>query len=311
MAEHTKPVHAVAFSPDGQLLATGARDQIIHLWEVDSGNLLGSLHGHRHAIRSVCFSESGRTLIAGAGDWFDRGEVLVWDVQAATVRHALARDGDAVDWVGHTTSDNEIAVVTGFGCGPRDPVEPTVRLYDVRSGRCRLTFQRENCFAVAPEGGSFAVGGPDCAIKLHRANDGAPLGRLAAAMGNVLCVAFSASGELLLSAGFGRKEQGAVHLWDMSQGTIRRSFVFDDSAISRAMFHSDDSIVATIGSEGGCRFWAVGTGELLGETRESLRKRPNPKSIAISPDGSLLAMTSSEAKGAIELWDLGDLASVG
>ena len=50
---HTADVLAVAFSPDGELLATASQDQTIKLWNVPTGRALLTLRGHSGRLRSV------------------------------------------------------------------------------------------------------------------------------------------------------------------------------------------------------------------------------------------------------------------
>ena len=71
-------VSAIAFSPDGQTLATadsGHDDSSneVKVWDVRSGRPLASLKGHSHRIGSIAFSSDGKTL-ASAG-----GELKFWD----------------------------------------------------------------------------------------------------------------------------------------------------------------------------------------------------------------------------------------
>lgn len=67
------------FSPDSKILlhATAKQKDIIQLWDVGTGNDLGTLGGHAWRIYSLVFSHDGKTLASGAGD----GTVLLWDWQ--------------------------------------------------------------------------------------------------------------------------------------------------------------------------------------------------------------------------------------
>ena len=49
-AQHEDSVDSIAFSPDGNLLASSSRDNTVILWEVGSGEPLATLRGHEGAI---------------------------------------------------------------------------------------------------------------------------------------------------------------------------------------------------------------------------------------------------------------------
>jgi WD40 repeat protein len=65
---HSHAVWSVAFSPDGQTLASGNYDRTIKLWGMPDGKLLGNLTGHDKAVRSVAFSPNGQMLASGSAD---------------------------------------------------------------------------------------------------------------------------------------------------------------------------------------------------------------------------------------------------
>jgi WD40 repeat protein len=79
-------VLALAFSPDGKLLASGGRnlfprqdpDYRVYLWEVATGQRVQAYEGHQQQVFLLSFSPDGRTLASGSQD----GTVLLWDVNA-------------------------------------------------------------------------------------------------------------------------------------------------------------------------------------------------------------------------------------
>src|SRR5262249_28106801 len=73
-------VAALAFSPDGRVLACGGQAGVIRLWDVSTGEQVPRLAGHWGAVESLRFSPDGALLASGSGDT----TVLVWDVGRLT-----------------------------------------------------------------------------------------------------------------------------------------------------------------------------------------------------------------------------------
>ena len=67
----------MAFSPDGTLFATGTQDNLVRLWDTETGTTIATLEGHAQDVGNVLFSSDGRTLASGSQD----GTILLWDVQ--------------------------------------------------------------------------------------------------------------------------------------------------------------------------------------------------------------------------------------
>ncbi|MFM6224515.1 MAG: WD40 repeat domain-containing protein, partial [Dolichospermum sp.] len=62
---HSDWVWSLAYSPDGQTLASGSGDENIKLWDVKTGKLLQTLEGHSNWVISVAYSPDGQTLASG------------------------------------------------------------------------------------------------------------------------------------------------------------------------------------------------------------------------------------------------------
>lgn len=73
---HRGPVHSIAFSPDGQRIATGGDDSVIRLWNTASGSMLHTLANHSGPVTSVQFASAKRLVSAGK-DF----RLVVWDVE--------------------------------------------------------------------------------------------------------------------------------------------------------------------------------------------------------------------------------------
>jgi len=68
---------SVAFSPEGNYIASVSSDNPINLWEVSTGVLVRTFEGHEDEVLSVCFSPDGKYIASGSSD----GTIRLWDVK--------------------------------------------------------------------------------------------------------------------------------------------------------------------------------------------------------------------------------------
>ncbi|WP_162942087.1 WD40 repeat domain-containing protein [Desertimonas flava] len=76
LSGHRLKVTSIAFSPDGDIIATGSDDTTIRLWERSSGDEIDTLEGHTDLVQALAFSGDGKQLVSGGEDF----TVRVWDV---------------------------------------------------------------------------------------------------------------------------------------------------------------------------------------------------------------------------------------
>jgi WD40 repeat protein len=158
---HVEPVVALAFTPDGTALASGARDGSVRLWDAATGEGRGTLRastqrGLAESVQALAFGPEGKTLASGTYD----GTIRLWDVASLRERTALATTGEEAAAVAFSPDGRTLAATMG----------PVVQLWDVDTGRHRASLVghqgKVKCLAFSPDGTRLASGSYDRTVRL-------------------------------------------------------------------------------------------------------------------------------------------------
>jgi WD40 repeat protein len=131
---HVDSVRAVAFSPDGKLLASGSDDQSIILWDLAQGKPRAVLEGHRTSIWNLAFSPDGKTLASGIGQpSSDRPSgwdfnIKLWDVETGRLRRSLVGANSNVFSMAYSPDGRYLAAC-------HNASNDNVKIWDVATGR--------------------------------------------------------------------------------------------------------------------------------------------------------------------------------
>lgn len=90
--DHTAPIHALSYAPDGQSFASGDADGHIHLWSTETHTITHTLEGHTSPIQALAYAPPGRLLASGD----EKGEIRVWDLRTHTLYHTFKGHTDAI-----------------------------------------------------------------------------------------------------------------------------------------------------------------------------------------------------------------------
>lgn len=160
-------IRSVCFSPDGKLLATGAEDRRIRVWDIESRRIRNTFDGHDQDIYSLDFARSGRLIASGSGD----KTVRLWDIDANAQVMVLSIE-DGVTTVAMSPDGRFVAAGS---------LDKSVRVWDCSSGYLierleGVAGHKDSVYSVAfsPSGRELVSGSLDKTIKMWEL--GAPRG---------------------------------------------------------------------------------------------------------------------------------------
>ncbi|KAF4124076.1 COMPASS component SWD3 [Geosmithia morbida] len=142
---HHSYVHCLAFSPKGNMLASGSYDEAVFLWDVRAGRLMRSLPAHSDPVGGIGFSSDGTLVVSCSTDGLIS---RIWDTMTGQcLRTLVHEDNPAVTNVCFSPNGRFVLASNLDNC---------IRLWDYVSGTVKKTYQghRNEKFAV---GGCFGV----------------------------------------------------------------------------------------------------------------------------------------------------------
>ena len=306
---HSNAITALAVSPDGRVLATGAGlagqggdlrpsgDNAIKVWELTTFELRCELPGHQNWIAALKFSPDGRMLASGSADQ----TIRLWDVAAKRLDWASRRLPQAVTRVCFAPDGRTLFSGTSDGEIQRWSLvrQPEDRHFSRQAARFDF-------LALAPQGEQFAAIRSGVVLLCEPENTALaePIPELGT---NNMCLLFSVNHEVLFAGTW----SGEVQAWSLTGGRIMRRFqplaepvwrLQQDATGQRLTIEHSDSWSGRKGRPCRIDIWHVAGSAADWREEKSLTVSGYRLASALSPDGRWLA--TGDPSAPVQVWNL-------
>jgi WD40 repeat protein len=292
-------IGSLAFSPDGQTLATTDGSGHVTIWhagKVDGWRARRALDVNGYS-NVISFTHEDNYIAIG----IEGSDVALWDPERGTLkRHlgipvrqmaTLRISPDGRTLAASSTSSHEILI------------------WDLDAGRERMTLRGHTtpvCFmAFAPDGRSLAsaIGVfPGQPIRIWDLTTGRPERSIGGSGGAVLSIAYSPDGRWLAAC----TAHEPARIWDVRTGAQVLTLAGHSQPSQSLAFSPDGRLLATVSADGTGDLWSMPTGR---ELRRLDGQADALFQVAFSPDGKTLAATGNDC--IIRFWNVDELLEDG
>jgi WD40 repeat protein len=284
--KHASLAIDLVYSPDGKILASAGRDNLVRLWDPATGKQIRQLSGHQAIVSCIAFSPDGKVLASGSGD----RTIRIWEV--ATGRELRQLRGHA-SYIGSIDFSSDGKTLASSGA------DNTLRLWSVAKGE---ELRQMPCApgrgtsgtAFSPDGKFVVAGSEDRSIRLWEVATGKEIRQFVGHTVLPHSAKFSRDGKRLVSGSM----EGKVRIWDVDSGGELRE-IKAVGKVWTVRFSPDGKLIASGGRDCILQLWDAESGK---EIRRMLGHASGVSEVAFSPDGKTIASAGHDQT--VQLWDV-------
>jgi WD40 repeat protein len=281
-------VHALVFSPDGKIFASGGGDKIVRLWDAQTRVVTRTLSQHTKKITSLAFSRDGKRLISGSED----DTVKIWNVADGSLLRSITTHTSSFDGVATVALNNDGQIAISGG-------DREIKVWNVATGKelHTLTTNDVRYLAFSPKGNLIVSAHGDGTTKLWDLTTGRLLRVMKGRFEDARVAVFSADGKFI-ATGY-HSGDTRVEVRSVQSGKLVAQLSDDSDYTYSISFSPDGRQLATGDIGGDIKVWNLRTGKVIKTFEQPYSSNDQ---VAFSRDGKYL-ISGGENQN-IMLWDV-------
>ncbi len=287
---HKDTVWTVKLTPDLKSVVSGSYDKTIKIWEMESGNMLGTLKGHSKRINSLAVSPDGKLLVSAGED----RKIIVWDLNTYKQLNTF-KDANATDSLVFIANGRQF--VSGAYNG-------VIKIREINTGKPLRLLEGHRGIVryllITNDGNILISAGNDNTIKIWDLEDGSLLNTLSGHAYSIFKITLSPDGKKLASVSF----DNTVKVWDLATGQTLLTLAGHYQTVIAVAITPDGKRIISGSWDNTIRVWDLETGTLL---KMFYTRSGGACDIIALPDGK--QFMSGLGNGTIKFWDLEGILS--
>jgi len=288
LTAHTDILSSLAFSPNGQQLASTGNDGTLIIWDLATGRIQTKVQVTECVVNSVAFSNSGKYVITTAGDYvFSKKKdhtAKVWDAESGRLLHTLDGHEASVFYALYSPHDKYIVTASE---------DNTIKIWDASTYSLVHTFYGHTgpirSVSFSSDGRWMFSASDDKTIKWWDMKTWNLLLTLKGHSSAVYDVQMSPHEDYLLSVSTDK----TIRKWDLRTCKIPREII-SDKLVESIAINQDKSMIASICRDRVVRVWGTGSYNMLycisgfHDDIQSFNFGENGNVVALSLDNTVL-----------------------
>jgi len=291
-----QPIRAVAFSPDGRLLATTGDYTSLHAWDGETGAPVAAYAGHKAALSGLAFAGSSRLVSVSADQ-----SAAVWELNPAWQLERTIGAVDKPDLIADRVmsvdfSSDSSQLLVGGGVPSRNG---ELHLFKLADGSRALHLPQAHddvvhSAKISPDGRRIASGGADKYMRTFEIATGQVLRRFEGHTNYVLGVAWKSDGQTLATS----SADNTIKVWDAETADQRLTVPNMTRHITAIRFVGSSDIVVSSSGDKVVRMHQAANG---GNIRNFAGAASWVHCVDATPGSELVA--AGTADGSLLLWN--------